>query len=1825
MILHFIRVITTQDTVKVSFDNGITWNEYPVLNDGTNVDDISFSKKDCSDLANILIGSTAKHTPYASDGMKKYFDLESTDTIYTTPESFKTTLATLENNTASSPYSIKIKGLTASNAEKIEQAYKETGKKVYVNINSSDFRFNNDLFNRGYFMGKDYQKYLVNITLPSDLTYIGSNTFNGCTNLKTVEIPTMVTDIGRKAFYGCTSLTSVTLPPSVTFIDDDAFGTEIERPDGSINVYYLGSITRWNRVEIESSNKYLLKDGNVTVITNQITMAELNNLLNTSTSSVDDPIPLSISDFDTNGSLEALNTAIRNTKQYVDLAGLDFSPYASKFEGMDSDDSSSLFDTDVKQYIVALSVPSNVTKIGQYVFSGYENLNCIVISDSVTEIGEGAFINCSNLAETTISSYIETIGYNAFYGCTNIKLSCKYSNKFSTFFDNTGVTRDNVYKIEIPNTLTSIDDYEFQNCTNLAGITLSDNITNIGKGAFKGCSRLRSIEIPSGITTIKEETFADCLALRTVKLPKGIKEIKDNAFYNDICLETIKWTGEDDFTASSNLESIGVAAFYKTNFSEIDLSKTSITNVPELCFSENTSISSIKLPSGLLSLDNKCLYNCSSLIVLSIPNSVETICDYVFYGTKISSITFPTSLKSIGVGAFKNSSLTSVTFPEGLTNIGEECFMNSAISSIGFSSTIKYIDAYAFCGCTNLTRLDLPVALEEIGYYSFEGCTNLKDVSIPDTVTGTKPIYCIDSSAFNGLTVPTVITMPTEINATASGEGTNGKKKDIAYIPSSMTDVEDKGFKIFNNIKTLYLPDGLETIGQDAFNSCTALENIYIPKSVTKIGFYAFNGSPNIKNIYYGGTEADWKALTVGWYAVPATASNGTQLKDGSSEDLTTYGTKLYVLKGNDNLFTEGIVVTYNATNSSHITDFTTNSLDGYSFTRSKRYGDYTFLVDDNNKAIKITSFGSIDNTHTLDTTVYSFGKGAFLNCPNLSLTIKYTDQISNYFQDSGITTSTELKITVPSTITELPNSIFKGYTGLIELNFEQPSQLTTIGSYALYGCKNLASLSVPESVTSIGEHAFQDCYGLKSITMNETTREIKVSTFEGCKNLVSINYPQELTTIEDRAFYGCESLVYVTFYEALTSIGTNAFANCGSLKVTCFYNEDYSDGTSEWRENSKYVGKTGISTKNIYHLIVDDSITSIPDSEFINEHNPLSGEADQYTNLYWIEIPATCTKIGSMAFAECDSLKKVEFKGTSTLKSIGEYAFENCTSLDTFDFPSSLKEIGLEAFSGCTALKEISLPENTLTLGEGIFSGCSSLTKAHLPSGLTYIPSNMFTADVLLADVNTPSGITVLGESCFWACYALKSFEIRSNVTSVGKDAFSLCNDIKLTIHYNSNWDYIYSQGGFSQSQVHYIHVDNVSTEIPRYKFENFTSVEEVIFDDEGTSVVGSIGVGAFRGCTNLTTLVPPESCTKIEDWAFAETSIKKFTFPSKVTRISNGLLQDCTNLTSVTFKNNPTELGEYTFKNCSSLSSITLPNTIKTLGKGSFWNCVSLTSINIPTSSTRVEDSLFYGCSKLNSIKLHSKVSELGNGAFTGCSSLTSFSSDGTTITEVDNSCFENCTALVTVKLSKITELGSKVFAGCSSLTNVTIPNSLSEIRFGTFENCASLATFTIPSSVTSIEGNVFTGCSSLTISKGSNSKFNVIWDGKGIISVDGLSLYTCIDYSSKSITVPSTVTKVGNGTFKNCMKLTSIEFPSSVQYIDEYSCQNCSSLTTVKLTKNVKRIGTGAFEGCENIGAVNGTGIFFTGTETEWANTTISPDGNTYITNPMRLTYC
>jgi hypothetical protein len=365
----------------------------------------------------------------------------------------------------------------------------------------------------------------------------------------------------------------------------------------------------------------------------------------------------------------------------------------------------------------------------------------------------------------------------------------------------------------------------------------------------------------------------------------------------------------------------------------------------------------------------------------------------------------------------------------------------------------------------------------------------------------------------------------------------------------------------------------------------------------------------------------------------------------------------------------------------------------------------------------------------------------------------------------------------------------------------------------------------------------------------------------------------------------------------------------------------------------------------------------------------------------------------------------------------------------------------------------------------------------------------------------------------------------------------------------------------------------------------------------------VTTIEIGAFSGCTNLTSVTIPRSVTRIGNSAFSDcTNLTAITVDALNAYYSSvdGVLFDryktilieCPGgkAGSYTVPNSVTSIGSFAFDTCTSLTGVTIPNSATSIGDGAFYQCSSLTSVTIGDSVTSIGDDAFYNCTSLNNVTIPDSVTNIGRYAFFDCTSLTAITVDvlNSFYSSVDGVLFNKSqTTLIQCPKGKagsdytvpnsVTDIGSYAFSYCTNLTSVTIPDSVTSIESGAFDSCTSLTNVTIPNSVTSIWDGVFSYCTSLTSVTIPNS----------VTDIGSYAFSYCT--SLTNITIPDSVTYIGWNAFEYCTSLTSVTIGNGVTSIQSQMFQSCTSLTSVTIPNSVTSIGDGVFSYCTSLTSV------------------------------------
>ena len=547
---------------------------------------------------------------------------------------------------------------------------------------------------------------------------------------------------------------------------------------------------------------------------------------------------------------------------------------------------------------------------------------------------------------------------------------------------------------------------------------------------------------------------------------------------------------------------------------------------------------------------------------------------------------------------------------------------------------------------------------------------------------------------------------------------------------------------------------------------------------------------------------------------------------------------------------------------------------------------------------------------------------------------------------------------------------------------------------------KEYTSVTIPASVT------------YSNYTYPVTT--IGTSAFEGCSNLQSVTLPSSITTIGNDAFYACPKLGSVNLPEGLTSINLRAFWGCNLTEITI-------PSTVKSIGNGAFKGNP---TKTIVWKPKTCSIGSDDSAPFYS----------------------TSSQVTSFTFAE----------GVETVPA---YICKNMNLLDTIVLPSSVKSLGQCAFMNCSNLKSINLPVTQKTLPVSFFEGCSSLETIELPATLTTISADAFYGCSKLANVNLHEGLTTIEQRAFWGC-KLTEITIPSTVTSIGNGAFK-GNPTK-TIVWKPKACSIGSDDSApfysTSSQVtSFTFAEGVET-VPAYICKNMNLLDTIVLP----SSVKSLGQCAFTYCTNL----------------------KSINLPVTQKTLPVSFFEGCTSLETIELPATLTTISSDAFYGCSKLANVNLHEGITTIGLRAFWGC-KLTEITIPSTVTSIGNGAFKG-NPTTTIVWKPKTCSIGSDDsapfYSTSSQVTSFTF-AEDVEVVPAYLCKWMNQLDSIVLpATVTSVGASAFMYCKGIQSFTFPKGIKTVATSVLEGCSALEEVTIPSTVTTINQDAFYGCSAL-----------------------------------------------------------------------------------------------------------------------------------------------
>jgi len=645
---------------------------------------------------------------------------------------------------------------------------------------------------------------LTSVTIPNSVTSIGNSAFEGCSSLTSIEIPNSVTSIGNDAFYGCSGLTSVTIPNSVTSIGNFAFA----------ECTALTSVTIPNSVT--SIGNFAFAE--CTALTSPVYNAHIFACLPTSYSGA----------FTIPDGIESI------------AGGAFYNCYS----------------------LTSVTIPNSVTSIGSSAFYNCSSLTYVTIPNSVTSIGNFAFSGCSGLTSVTIGNSVTSIGGSAFENCSGLTSVIWNAKNCADFASNNTPFYADYYDQEWQGYI------RFDLRPQITSFTFGNEVEHIPANLCNGMFNLTSIEIPNSVTSIGNSAFENCSGLTSVIWnAKNCADFASNntPFYGLRSQIT-------SFTFGNEVEHIPAYLCYgMSNLTSIEI-PNSVTSIGGGAFSGCTGLTGeLVIPNSVTSIGSSAFRNCSGLTSVTIPNSVTRIEYDAFQGcSSLTSVTIPNSVTEIGSYAFYGcTGLTSVTIPNSVTSIGERAFYGcSGLTSVTIGNSVTSIGQYAFWGCSGLTSVTIPGCVTSIGAGAFWGCSGLTSMEAPagffDVPEGSWPSY---TKILNHVTV-----IGGELTENALLFINRSYKTLQTLDVSGVTNTEfaDEAFKGYYNLQQLVLPAGLQKVSYMMVAGCKNLQSIDIPASVEEIEQSAFEDCRSIQSITFGGAPAG----APGRFNAPATSAS---------------------------------------------------------------------------------------------------------------------------------------------------------------------------------------------------------------------------------------------------------------------------------------------------------------------------------------------------------------------------------------------------------------------------------------------------------------------------------------------------------------------------------------------------------------------------------------------------------------------------------------------------------------------------------------------------------------------------------------------------------------------------------------------------------------------------------------------------------------------------------------------------------------------------------------------------------------------------------------
>lgn len=373
-------------------------------------------------------------------------------------------------------------------------------------------------------------------------------------------------------------------------------------------------------------------------------------------------------------------------------------------------------------------------------------------------------------------------------------------------------------EIELPKSLTYIDEYAFYDWTNLKKVAIPDSITNIPQDLFLHNEFIEELTLPFVGTDYNSGVIKDILGdLYTAPLKKVTVTnqtfVPDNAYIHQSYLEEVIYNKK-------------------------------ITSIGDYAFGYCWMLSSFYVPSDLNYLGEGAFYNCKSLTEFTIPTTITELKDYLLDGC-------------VGI--------TELVIPENITSIGSYSLASLSITYLHISNNVSYLGAGCLYGCNEMTLLYVPfigsnIEDNENATLDYLGISNtdskLKEIALRNT----KHLSPAAFAEYELLEIVNILSVVDGLKEIPDCAFENSVSLKTVKLPDSVNYIGQAAFRGCSGLYSIQLSKDLTRIDKYAFSYCENLSTIEIYDKVTSVGSDAFVGT-EIDYVYYFAETSNWMKI----------------------------------------------------------------------------------------------------------------------------------------------------------------------------------------------------------------------------------------------------------------------------------------------------------------------------------------------------------------------------------------------------------------------------------------------------------------------------------------------------------------------------------------------------------------------------------------------------------------------------------------------------------------------------------------------------------------------------------------------------------------------------------------------------------------------------------------------------------------------------------------------------------------------------------------------------------------------------------------------------